>query len=139
MAVTYVWIRERPLHPLHAFLLAAAVPLFLGALLCDLAYMSSYHIQWGNFSSWLIAGGLVFSGLALLWALIELLRMSRAALAYFLMLLATWVLGFLNALMHARDAWATMPGGMILSAIVLVLAIVATVMGFSGFRAGGTR
>ena len=30
-------------------------------------------------------------------------------LMYFLLLLATWVLGFLNALEHAKDAWASMP------------------------------
>ena len=54
---------ERPhrtrIHPLHAFLLAATVPLFLGALLSDAAYARTQEIQWTNFASWLIAGGLV--------------------------------------------------------------------------------
>jgi hypothetical protein len=45
--------------------------------------------------------------------------------------------GFVNALVHAMDAWATMPEGLILSAIVAVLAIVATGFGFSTVRAGG--
>ena len=92
--------------------------MFLGALLSDFAYSSSYQIQWINFASWLIAGGLVFGGLALLWALIDLLRADRRGAArcvYFLLLLATWVLGFINALVHAKDAWATMPAGLILS------------------------
>ena len=48
----------RPLHPLHAILLAFPLPLFLGALLSDAAYRASFHVQWHNFASWLIAGGL---------------------------------------------------------------------------------
>jgi uncharacterized membrane protein len=44
------------------------------------------------------------------------------------------MLGFVNALIHARDAWATMPTGIILSVIVAVLACVATVVGFSTVR-----
>lgn len=59
----------RPLHPLHAIVLAFPFPLFLGALLSDLAYRASFHVQWANFSSWLIAGGLLVGAFALLWAL----------------------------------------------------------------------
>ncbi|MCP5688673.1 hypothetical protein NL372_30975, partial [Klebsiella pneumoniae] len=60
--------------PLHAILLAGTVPLFLGALLSDIAYFKSYQIQWSNFASWLIAGGLLFCGLTLLFALANLVR-----------------------------------------------------------------
>lgn len=49
---------QRPLHSLHAILLAGTVPLFLGALLSDFAYSSSYEIQWKHFASWLLVGGL---------------------------------------------------------------------------------
>src|SRR5690606_13670165 len=62
---TYRTHRNWP-NPLHATLLAGTVPLFLGALLSDIAYYRSFHIQWSNFASWLIAGGLVFCGLAIL-------------------------------------------------------------------------
>ena len=58
----------RPLHPLHAILLAFPLPLFVGALLSDLAYRSSFHVQWANFSSWLIAGGLFVGAFAVLGA-----------------------------------------------------------------------
>ena len=64
----------RLLHPLHAVLLAGTVPLFLGVLLSDIAYASTYELQWKNFASWLIVGGLVFAGLGLLWAIAELRR-----------------------------------------------------------------
>lgn len=130
------------LHPLYAALLLGAVPLFLGVLLADWAYASTYEIQWKNFASWLLVGALVYCGLALLWALIELLRADRrgqrrgfAVLA----LLAAWILGFVNALIHAKDAWASMPAALILSLIVAALAIAATVLAYSGFRVGGRQ
>ena len=136
--------RRRPavLHPVHAVLLAATLPLFLGALLSDLAYSQSYEVQWANFSSWLIAGGLVFGGFALLWAAIDLLRVDRRGgrrLLSFLLLLAAWVLGLINALVHAKDAWARMPDGLILSVVVLLLILGAVWTGFSSLRAGGVK
>ena len=101
----YRAIRPR-IHPLHAFLLAASVPLFLGALLSDITYANSYEIQWTNFASWLLVGALVFSGFALLWSLIDLFRADRswrgAPLIAFVILLAAWVLGFIDALVHAK-------------------------------------
>lgn len=130
------------LHPVHAALLAGAVPLFLGALLSDLAYASSYHPQWANFASWLIAGALVFSGFALLWALIDLLRADRRGgrpWLYTGLLLATWLLGLYSAFVHAKDAWGAMPEGLILSVIVTLLALAATWVGFSSLRAGAAR
>ncbi|MCK9540184.1 DUF2231 domain-containing protein [Dokdonella sp.] len=139
MAVTTAPGFRGVIHPLHAFLLAGAVPLFLGALLSDIAYARSYQIQWSNFASWLIVGALVFAGLALLWAIVDLFRADRRAnraLAYFLLLLATWVLGFINALEHAKDAWAIMPTSLILSVIVAVLACAAAWTGLSTVRVG---
>lgn len=132
---------RRPLQPLHAVLLAGTVPLFLGVLLNDIAYAQTYEIQWKNFASWLIVGGLVFGGFALLWALVELIRGERGGrpILYFLLLLATWILGFINALIHAKDAWASMPAALILSAVVAVLAIAATALGFSTLRTGGAK
>ncbi|HEX5788358.1 MAG TPA: DUF2231 domain-containing protein [Woeseiaceae bacterium] len=128
------------IHPLHAVLLAGAVPLFLGALLSDIAYAATYEIQWSNFASWLIAGGLVPGILALLFAAIELFRADRSGWrprVHVLLLLASCVLGFINALIHARDAWAVMPGGLVLSIIVAALACAATWTGFSTLRARG--
>ncbi|WP_110647487.1 DUF2231 domain-containing protein [Salinicola peritrichatus] len=128
------------LNPLYGLLLSGTFPLYLGAALSDYAYASSYHIQWSNFASWLIAGGLVFNGLALLWALIGLFRADGRrgqAVVYFVLLLITGILGFINALVHARDAWAMMPTGFVLSIAVTVLALVATWIGFSRLGAGG--
>ena len=68
----------RAIHPFHAAMLAGSLPLFLGALLSDYAYWTSYQIEWSNFASWLLAGALVFAAVALLCAVIDLFRGSRA-------------------------------------------------------------
>ncbi len=128
--------------PLHAILLAGTVPLFLGGLLSDIAYYKSYQIQWSNFASWLIAGGLLFCGMALLFALANLFRAERKSgrpVMYFLLLLLTWVLGLVNAFEHAKDAWAAMPSGLVLSVIVTLLAFVAAWTGLTNLRSGDER
>jgi uncharacterized membrane protein len=133
MAVIIESRYSEAIHPLHAILLAGIVPLFMGAALSDAAYASTYEIQWNNFASWLIVGGLIFSGIALVFAIVDLCRARRRARGiglYVAILLLTWVLGFFNALMHARDAWASMPTGLILSIIVAVLACLAAWFGF---------
>jgi uncharacterized membrane protein len=130
------------LHPLHTLLLAGAVPLFLGVLLSDIAYSSSYQIQWSNFASWLIAGALLFAGLALLCAIVGWVRTRsryRYAFIYPLLLLVTWVVGFINALVHAKDAYAIMPTSLTLSIIVAVLMCVTAWIGVTGCHTGGAK
>lgn len=127
--------------PLHAILLAGTVPLFLGALLSDIAYYQTYQIQWSNFASWLIAGGLLFCGLALLFAVVNLIRVRNRTgrpWMYPLLLLVTWLLGLLNAFEHAKDAWAAMPGGLVLSVIVTLLSCAAAWVGLR-MRTGGAQ
>lgn len=138
MVAIYGPVHLRPLHPLHAIFLSFLFPLFLGTLICDLAYRSTFQIQWANFAQWLNAGGLAVGALALLWALINLFRSHTAgrtrSIAYFVLLLATLVLGLLNAFVHAKDAWAMMPEGLWLSAIAAILALAASWVGFSGLN-----
>jgi glucose/arabinose dehydrogenase len=45
-------------------------------------------------------------------------------IVYPVVLLAMWVFGFVNALVHGKDAWASMPAGLYLSVIVTLLALV---------------
>lgn len=123
--------------PLHAIMAGGTVALFLGALLSDIAYFQTYQIQWNNFAAWLIAGALVFCGIALLFALANLIRTHHRAgrpVRYVLLLAATWVLGLFNAFEHARDAWASMPGSLILSVIVTLLAVASAWVGLGSRR-----
>lgn len=127
----------RSIHPLHAILLAFIFPLFLGTLIADIAYWRSAEIQWSNFAQWLNAGGLFAGGVALLAALVSLILHRRSAtrrpFAYFVILLAAWIVGFFNALAHSQDAWAIMPEALGWSGAAAVLALVASWLGYAGF------
>lgn len=137
MVATYDAVYPRPIHPLHAILLSFPFPLFLGTLASDLAYRSTVQIQWANFAQWLNAAGLFFGAFAVLWALINLfrteMRRHRRPVVYFVLLLAMWVVGFINALVHAKDAFAIMPEAVWLSAVSALLALAAAWIGYSGF------
>lgn len=128
----------RPIHPIHAILLSFPLPLFLGALLSDLAYGGTYEMQWSHFAAWLIAAGVLFGTFVVVWAVVDLVRDGRRrssrALAYALALAAMWVLGLINGFVHAKDAWAMMPEGLYLSVVVTLLALMAAWIGFSGVR-----
>jgi uncharacterized membrane protein len=118
--------------------LAGALALFLCALLADYAYWASYQIQWSNFASWLLVGAMVLASIAVICEIFALVRGVRSVV-HILVLTATWLVGFFDALHHARDAWGIMPTALVLSVIVVVLAFVATWIGFASLRAGGAR
>lgn len=126
------------LNPIHGVLLAGTFILFLGAAITDYAYAESYQIQWATFSSWLIAFALVLNGLSFLGGVFNIFRKAtrRPALIYCALLLVSFVTGFINALVHARDAWAMMPTGLVLSIVVAVLTGVAAWLGFSRLGSG---
>jgi len=138
MESTVVVTRTRVLHPVHAAVLGGVFPLFLGALLADYAYWSTYEIQWSNFAAWLLVGAMVMTTLALLAGIVGLVRGSRQ-LPYVVVLVVTWLVGFFDSLHHARDAWAIMPGALVMTVIATLLAFVATWIGFSTLRAGAVR
>ena len=136
MATSSLIYRE-PLHPLHAIFLAFPLPLDVTALLSDRLYTTSFQIQWVNFAQWAMVGALLGGGLALLWSLIDMIRARPAQkgkrATYFVLLLLIFVLGFINELIHAKDAFATMPAGLYMSVIVTLLALAASWVGYSGF------
>lgn len=133
MNSTVVLARPWAIHPFHAAVLGGVLPLFLGALLADYAYWNTYEIQWSNFASWLLVGAMVMTTLALLCGLVGLVRGSRHVF-YVVVLAATWIVGFVNSLQHARDAWAIMPAALMWSVIATLLALLATWLGFASLR-----
>ena len=127
----------RALHPLRALLLVGGLSLFLGVLLSDIAYANSDQVQWKNFASWLNAGALLLSGIALLWAVIALVSADRGRRRWMLsamLLLAGWLLGFVNSLVHAKDAGATLPEGPVLAVLVFALVASASWLGLDTKR-----
>lgn len=131
---------RRPVHPLHAILLAFPIALFASALLSDITYLKSAEMQWSNFSAWLIVGALVFGAPALLWAAINLVRRRRdpertRALVYFLLLLVMWIAGLINAFEHSQDAWSSVgAAGVTLSIVSALTALAAGWIAYSGER-----
>lgn len=130
--------RSWAIHPFHAAVLGGVWPLFLGALLSDYAYWSTYQIQWSNFASWLLVAAMVLTSIALVCVIVGFARGSRNVI-YIIALGAAWIVGFFDALHHARDAWAVMPAALVFSAIATAFALVATWAGLSGLRVGGAR
>ena len=124
-------------HPLHAILLGFPIALFTSGLVSDITYLRTAEIQWTNFSSWLIAGALVFGGLVLAWALISLVlgwrgTERRPRLVYAAVLALMWVLGLVNALKHSQDGWSSVGAfGLTLSILCTLLALAAGVIAFS--------
>ena len=112
--------------PIYSMLLPIPVICFVGGLLTDLAYRGSGgNLLWLNFSCWLIAAGLLFGAFALLFVLIDAARRAVSWISCGL-LLAAWIVEFVNSLVHARDGWtAVVPLGLTLSVIGSVLVLVA--------------
>ena len=127
-------VDERPVrrvgiagHPYSALFLPVPIVCFTGALLTDIAYVNSEgNLLWLNFSSWLLAAGMVFAVIAGIMMLIDLARLPqlRTNLGWgsFGLLAAAGIVEFINNLIHARDGWtAVVPAGLILSAIGAIL------------------
>jgi uncharacterized membrane protein len=141
--VEHIVRRGRIETPLFGILLGGVLPLSLGGLLSDWGYYRTYQIQWINFADWLVAGSLVFAGLALAWAVIgNFVRRrwgQRLSLITALALLLFFIVQFLNALTHSKDAFATMPAGLTFSLVATLIALIATWTGFSSLNDGDAR
>lgn len=126
--------RTAGLNPLHAILLAFPMALFASALVTDVAYLQTAEVQWTNFSSWLIAGGLVFAGLVLVWALVSLALGFRSPdrlrhIIYAGLLAALVMFGLINAFQHSHDGWSSVGTvGLVLSILSAALALAAGVV-----------
>ena len=88
-----------------SLLLPIPILCFVGALVTDLAYRGSGgNLLWLNFSSWLIATGLLFGGIAAVVLIVELMvyPLLRRTTGWWqlLLLAAAWVVEFVNALIH---------------------------------------
>ena len=111
--------------PLYAIFLPIAAVCFVGALIADLAYVSSDgNLLWLHSSDWLLAAGLVFGAVVLVLMLVDALR--GAGWIALLALLCTWIVELFNSLIHARDGWtAVVPVGLWLSVIGAVLVLLS--------------
>jgi len=117
-------------YPIHPILIPVPIVCFIGALVTDVAYAVTAEMMWADFSSWLLAVGLIGGVLAAIAGLIDffgnrLIRQEAPAWPQLIGNLVVLALAFLNNLIHTRDAYTSVvPTGLILSIVtVLVLAV----------------
>ncbi len=135
MATAYTPDPRRGGHPVHGILSGYPLAFFTGALLADIAYASSAQMQWANFAVWLITGGLIMGVLAAIAGIVDAIRHRgaprRRPWPHSIGVASMMILALLNAFVHSRDGWTSVvPTGLALSAIVAVLAIVTSWMGY---------
>ena len=124
--------------PLYSMLVQFPVVCFVGTLLTDLAYWRTELFLWETFSVWLLAAGCVFAGLTGIVGLVDFardrrVRMARLAWPHALASLLAALLSIVNAFVHSRDGYtAVVPDGLTLSAVVVLIMLLATWMGWSG-------
>lgn len=124
-------------HPIHPMLVPFPIACFVGALITDITYWRTANIMWSDFSSWLIAAGLLMGGLAALAGLIDFIsnravRMQSPAWPHMIGNVIALVVALFNAFVHSHDAWTSVvPTGLILSAIVVAILLFTGWMGWS--------
>lgn len=122
--------------PAYAALVQFPAVCFVGALITDLAYLNSAMFIWETFSIWLLSAGCImaaFTGLAALitWISLRHVRALPFATLHIVTLIVVLVLSIINAFVHSRDGYtAVVPTGLTLSAIVVVLMLAATWLGW---------
>lgn len=124
---------------LHPFLIGLAGTLLIAAAFTDAMYVSNALMQWANFSAWLITGGLVLALVAALLLLVDALfgNAGQVRLLDFGLVAAAGILSLFNVFVHTRDGWTSvMPSGIVLSAIVAILLLIA---GARGWRVTETK
>jgi uncharacterized membrane protein len=124
-------------HPIHPMLVPFPIACFVGALITDITYWRTANIMWSDFSSWLIAAGLLMGGLAALAGLIDFIsnraiRTQPPAWPHLIGNIIAMVLALFNAFVHSHDAWTSVvPTGLILSAVVVAILLFTGWMGWS--------
>ena len=130
-------------YPIFRILVSFPIACFSGALATDILYALTADMLWADFSDWLLAAGMVMAVLAAIAGVVDLiahrrLRPLRHPLLVVLGSLIVLILGFLDNLVHTRDAWTSVvPFGLALSAAtVTVMLITAWIGSALGYRPG---
>ena len=106
---------------------------FVGALIFDILYSNTYTVLWVKAAAWLISIGLVFAiipqliNLGRTWFGKRRIRTRNLAINFWLQVIAI-VAALLNAFVHSRDAYATMPAGVWLSVLTVLAMVIGRIM-----------
>jgi len=106
---------------------------FVAALIFDIIYFRSGEVLWNKGAAWLLTFGLLFAIVPRVVNLVQIWLTSRRwatrtdRLDFWLNLVAI-VAAILNAFVHSRDAYATMPAGVWLSVCTVVLLSIGRIL-----------
>jgi uncharacterized membrane protein len=124
-------------HPIHPMLVPVPIVCFIGTLITDIVYSRTAEMQWANFSSWLLAMGLVVSIFVVIAGVTDFfgdrrVRRLRSAWIHGIGNALALVLSIFNMFVHSRDAYTSVvPTGLTLSAIVVLILVVT---GWNGWQ-----
>ena len=119
--------------PFHPFFIGLGGAWLIAAAFTDAMYSSNSLMQWANFSTWLIAGGLVLALFAVVVLLIDYAIGRGGPVRWLdLGLVATAaLLSLVNVFVHTRDAWTSVvPTGITISIVAAILLLVAGLRGW---------
>jgi uncharacterized membrane protein len=108
---------------------------FCGALVTDIIYAATADFVWADFSTWLLATGIILGGIAALIGIIDFLANRRARPVGPVWLVAVGsivvlVLALFDNLVHSRDAWTcVVPVGLALSAVTVIVTLITAWFG----------
>jgi uncharacterized membrane protein len=106
---------------------------FVAALIFDAIYARSGEILWDKAAAWLITLGLLFAvvprliNLVHVWVTGPRPRPFAVTLSFWLNVVAI-LAAIVNAFVHSRDAYGSMPDGLWLSALTVVLLVIANLV-----------
>jgi uncharacterized membrane protein len=118
-------------HPVHPMLIPFPIAFLVGALATDLAFWGTREPFWAQASAWLIGAGFVMGVIAAVFGLVDFLFIRRvralgAAWYHFAANAAVLLISLWNGARRFDDAvGAVLPLGIVLSAAVTVLLLVA--------------
>jgi uncharacterized membrane protein len=121
-------------HPIHPMLVPFPIAFLVGVLASDLMFAGTGDAFWARASIWLVGAGVVMGGLAAIFGLIDFLTIERVrsptGWTHFLGNLLVVVLSLVSLLLRRGDhAGAILPGGLILSFIVVGILLVTGWLG----------
>jgi uncharacterized membrane protein len=107
--------------------------MFVAALIFDITYLRTGEVLWNKAAAWLIPLGLIIAiiprliNLGIVWAG-RRAAVTRVDMLDFWLNLVAVVAAIFNAFVHSRDAYASMPTGVWLSAITVALLAIARLL-----------
>lgn len=122
-------------HPIHPMLVPFPIAFLVGTLATDLTFWGTGDGFWATASMWLVGAGLVMGALAAVFGLTDFLTIERARTGHagwvhFLGNAVALVLALVSLLLRIGDpAAAVLPGGLVLSFIIVAILLVTGWLG----------